>query len=589
MKLRDYQNAAVQSIFDYFAHGGKDGRPGGNPLVGMPTGTGKSLVLSEFIRRAYTTYPGQRIIKLTHVKELIAQNHKTLRKIWPNAPAGIYSAGLGKKQACFPVTFAGIASVYKQARIFGHIDIVLIDEAHLLSPKQGTMYQSFLGDLKDINPYLRVVGFTATHYRVGQGLLTEGEGIFDGLCFDLTRLDSFNWLLTEGYLSPLIPKRTSTELPVEGVRIQGGEYVQSDLQEAVDKNEITSATLREAVELATDREHWLVFGSGINHVLHITDALNELGITATCVHSKMPDKERDKNIADFKAGRYKAMVNNGILTTGFDFPEIDLIVMLRPTNSPGLWVQMLGRGTRPVYAEGFDLETATGRIGAQQAGPKKNCLVLDFAGNTRRLGPINDPVLPRPKGAGGGGAAPVKLCEACGCYNHASVRFCVYCRVEFPIHVKLQQTASTDELIKTNVPKIEKMKVSRVTFREHRKQRFDKDSGGMVPIEDRPPVLRVTYLCGLRTFDEWICLEHEGFPGRKAREWWKKMSKAYTWAHGQLQAGVSIEDPNVKHGLRIPETVEEAISRHGEINIPSSILIHTNRPHPEITGHEFES
>jgi DNA repair protein RadD len=520
----------------------------------LPTGTGKSLVIAEFIKRAFQTYPTSRFIKLTHVKELIEQNYKTLIRQWPTAPCGIFSAGLGRKQSNLPITFAGIASVVNCAEEFGHIDMVFIDEAHLVSPKDGTMYQKFLTILRNRNPMLKVVGFTATHYRLGQGLLTEAGGLFTDVCFDLTYLEAFNWLINEGYLCPLIPKRTNAELNLDAVRIQAGEYVQKDLQEAVDREEITFATLKETLAYASDRNHWLVFASGIEHAVHVRDMIESFGIPATVVHSKMSDGERDRNIADFKAGKYRAMVNNGILTTGFDFPEIDLIVMLRPTQSPGLWVQMLGRGTRPVYAEGFDLSTSRGRLGAQQAGPKKNCLVLDFAGNTRRLGPINDPVIPRKKGKKGCGHAPVKTCEVCGVYNHASVRFCTACGAEFHSQIKFGPNASTDELIRQGTPEVSKFKVDRVTYSVHRK-------------EGRPDSIEVSYFTGLRMFKEWVCLEHEGYAKKKSRDWWRQRTS---------------------HADNVPQTTFEAMQRITNLRVPTHINVWVNKKHPEIMGYLYE-
>lgn len=547
IQLRDYQDGAVDAIFRYFEKGGK-----GNPLVAMPTGTGKSIVIAEFIRRAYLAYPGQRFIKLTHVKELIGQNYRTLRNVWQTAPCGIYSAGLGQRQSHFPITFAGIASVVNNPELFGKIDLAFIDEAHLVSPKDGTMYQRFIRKLTAVNPYLKVIGFTATHYRLGQGLLTEPGSIFTDVCFNMTSLESFNWLIEEGYLSPLIPKRTGTVLNVDGVQTHAGEYVQKQLQEAVDKNEITHAALKETIELSENRNHWLVFASGVDHAIHVRDMLESLGVRATCVHSRMSDDERDKNIEDFKAGHYTAMVNNGILTTGFDYPEIDLIVMLRPTQSPGLWVQMLGRGTRPVYAPGFALEEREGRLNAQASGPKQNCLVLDFAGNTRRLGPINDPIIPRRKGAGlGNGVAPVKLCEHCGTYNHASVRFCINCKAEFHITVKIHTGASTEKLIAENAPKVETFQVSRVVYQKHRK-------------EGRPDTIKVSYYCGLRKFDEWICLEHEGFARKKARDWWRQRA-----------------------GTEPPPTTAVAMESVEGLKIPKIIRVWVNKKYPEIISYVY--
>lgn len=397
MQFRDYQDYAIESIFRYFEEGGE-----GNPVVAMPTGTGKSVVIGGFIQRAFQRYPGQRVMKLTHVKELIEQNFEKLLAIWPTAPAGIFSAGLRRRDAYCPITYAGIATAIKAVETFGHVDLLLIDECHLVSPKADTMYQAFINGLKKVNPYLKVIGFTATHYRMGQGLLIEEGGLFTDVCVDMTTLEAFNWFLAEGYLCPLVPRPTRTELDVEGVEIRQGEYNLKQLQEAVDRDEVTHAALLEALEMGHDRQHWLVFASGVEHAIHVAAMLESLGVSATCVHSKMSDGERDQRLADYKAGKYRAMVNNGILTTGFDFPAIDLIVMLRPTQSPGLWVQMLGRGTRPLYAPGFDLETTEGRLAAIINSPKRNCLVLDFAGNTRRLGPINDPVIPKRKGKGGG-------------------------------------------------------------------------------------------------------------------------------------------------------------------------------------------
>lgn len=546
MILRDYQEAAVCSIFEYFASG-----KAGNPIVAMPTGTGKSVVLGEFIKRALQTYPGTRVMKLTHVKELINQNADKLRQLWPEAPLGVYSAGLGHKDQGCPITFGGVASVAKASPlIFGRIDLLLIDECHLVSQKETTMYRVIIDVLKALNPNLKVIGFTATHYRLGHGMLTEDGGIFTDLCFDMTRMTPFNWFLDQGYLAKLIPRTTAAEFDLSNVRISGGEYKQDDLQAAVDKSEVTYAACRELCQWGQDRDHWLIFASGIEHAEHVTDCLESMGISTTSVHSKMPEQMRDTRIAEFVQGKHRAMINNGILTTGFDFPGIDLIGMLRATLSPGLWVQMLGRGTRPVYASGFDLNSVEGRHKAIENGPKQNCLVLDFAGNTRRLGPINDPVLPRKKGKGKG-EAPIKICEVCGTYNHASVRFCEGCGTEFVRHLKIDEHAGTDALIATEEVKTEVFKVDRVTYSEHRKQ-------------DRPPSLQVAYYCGLRMFKEWVCFEHEGFAAKRARDWWRERALC---------------EP--------PATTADAIEFLDMLKEPTHIRVWIKPKYDEIIDHDF--
>lgn len=548
MRFRNYQQYAIDSIYEYFESGGK-----GNPIVVMPTGTGKSLVLAGFIKETLRRYPGQRILKLTHVKELIEQNHRTLISLWPSAPAGVYSSGLGRKDIGYPITFAGIASAARKPQTFGWVDLVLIDECHLVSPKANTQYRKLLEALREVNPKLRVIGLTATHFRLGQGLLTQGEGrLFTDICVDMSRLSAFNWFIEEGYLLPLVPRATSYTLDLSDVGTVSGDYNQKDLQRTLDRQSVTEAALQEAVNLSAGRKHWLVFASGVDHAVHISEHLNSIGVPSTYIHAKMSDDERDERLRDYKAGRYTAMVNNGILTTGFDFPAMDLIVMLRPTQSPGLWVQMLGRGTRPCYADGFDLETAEGRHAAIGNSHKQNCLVLDFAGNTPRLGPINDPVLPKPKGSKGLGAPPVRLCPECETYCHASLRVCPNCDYEFPREIKFNIYAGTDELVANESaleqPNLQWFDVDRITYERHERP-------------GKPVSMVVTYYCGLRRFKEWVCFEHTGYAFHRARSWWRKI---WTWP---------MDNPEDQYYPSSVSNALECLASYSSFSHPSAIKV----------------
>lgn len=535
---RDYQTEAIQSIFTYFA------THSGNPVIAKPTGTGKSIVIAGFLEIVYQHYPNQKVLVLTHVKELIEQNYDKLLRLWPQAPAGIYSAGLNRRDIMHSIIFGGVASVIGKHELFGHVDLVIVDEAHLVSPDKKTMYRKFITELSKVNPALKVIGLTATPWRLGHGLITK-DNLFTDFCFDITGLEAFNRLIGEGYLSSLVPKKTKSELDISGVHMRGGEFIESELQQAVDREEVTYAALKETMEEGADRDKWLIFTSGIKHSVHAAEMLNSLGIPCGTVHSKMSSKDRAETLAAFRDGRLRAVTNNNVLTTGFDLPEIDLICMLRPTASAILWIQMLGRGTRPVYAEGFDLTTIEGRLAAIQEGGKQNCLVLDFAGNTRRLGPINDPVIPKRKGKKGGDA-PVKLCEACGTYNHASVRHCVQCGAEFQFIVKLRQEASTDDLIKGDLPVIESYKVDHITYTKHTKH------NGSVS-------MKVSYYCNLRSFKEFVCIGYSGFPLRKAKAWWAERSD-----------------------LPLPETVDDGLQLVTHLKAPTHIRVWVNKKYPEI-------
>ena len=528
LQPRSYQVEAVGSLYQYFS------TQSGNPVLALPTGTGKSVIIAMFLQSILYQFPGQRVMVLTHVKELIQQNYDKLMTLWPAAPAGVYSAGLNRRETNRKITFAGIGSVAKRADHFGHIDIVVIDEAHLVSPNDETMYQAFLNALRAVNPLLKVVGLTATPWRLGTGRITE-DGIFTDVCFDITGLHAFNRLIAEGFLAPLIPRQTKQILDTEGIHMRGGEFIASELQHAVDKYDITHNAIKETLELAHERRHWLVFASGVEHACNIADMLNDMGVPAVAIHSKMGDAARDQAISDFKSGKYRAAVNNNVLTTGFDFPAIDCIIVLRPTASTVLWVQMLGRGTRPSPGTG-----------------KENCLVLDFAGNTRRLGPINDPVIPRKKGKGPKGEAPVKLCGACATYNHASATHCCYCGAEFSFQVKIKQTAASDELLRGDAPIVEVFPVDHITYSRHEKV-------------GRPPMLKVTYYCGLRSFSEYVCIEHEGFAGRKARQWWReRTSQAF------------------------PESTDDALNVASNVSAATHLRVWVNKQYPEILGHCFD-
>jgi DNA repair protein RadD len=531
---RPYQEDATYSIFTFF---GK--KPTGNPLISMPTGTGKAVVISNFLRMVLYYYPKQRIIQAVHTKELVKQNHDKFVDMWGGpAPAGIYCAGLNEKDTISPIIFASFASMLKNIDAFGHRDLLIIDESHCVSPNEHSGYMKIINRLTEINPALRVIGFSATNFRMGQGLLTD-DGIFTDVCYDLTSVDEFNRLIAQGYLCPLVAQPTSIEIDTSDIKIVNGDYGKRQSDEAADK--IMYEALKESVERGYDQQSWLVFCAGIKSSEHAAEILNSFGISSAAVHSKLPDKVRDKYIADYKLGKIKALCGMGLFTTGFDHPPADFCIMLRPTVSPGLHVQMLGRLTRPY--DGSD---------PNFPNVKKYGLVLDFAGNCKRNGPINDPRIPRKKGKGTG-EVPIKICEECGTYNHAAARFCCNpdCNVEFKFQTKLTNVAYTGAIIKSEAPILETFDVSKVIYHRHDKV------GSM-------PTIKVSYFSGLKRFTEYVCLEHKGFARRKAESWWKQ-----------------------RHNSEPPKTTDEALSIITMLRTPKRIRVWTNKKYAEIMQVEW--
>lgn len=133
MQLRDYQQRAIDQLYDWFRS-----NPEGNPCLVLPTGAGKSHIVAALCKNALQSWPDTRVLMLTHQKELIEQNAEKLRQHWPGAPMGIYSASVGKRQAGEPITFAGIQSVRSKPHLFGHIDLVIIDECFVAGTKIST-------------------------------------------------------------------------------------------------------------------------------------------------------------------------------------------------------------------------------------------------------------------------------------------------------------------------------------------------------------------------------------------------------------------------------------------------------------------
>lgn len=399
LSLREYQRKAVQSVFDYLAE-----NPGKNPCLVLPTGSGKSVCVAAFVMACLEWWPDSRVLVVTHQKELVEQDAKTLHRILPGLSIGIYSAAMGSKDLSQPVTFASIQSIYRTS--IPDIRFLLIDEAHLINNESKGMYRTMLSRSR-----ARVIGLTATPYRMGQGYLTDGDGIFDDLIEPVSILE----LQGLGFLAKLRNKGTFTKLDVSGMHLRGGEFISSELQERNDTFETNEAVCDEIIRSAEvyGRRHILVFCTGVEHAAHVAGILNEKGMAARDINGTMDRDTREEILYQFTHGSITALTNVDLLTTGFDFPDIDMICMLRPTMSPGLYLQMAGRGLR-LKSDGGD------------------CLVLDFAGNVTRHGPIAFVAPPRKKGEGKGGVAPCKECPQCLEIVPLSLAVCPSCGYVFP-------------------------------------------------------------------------------------------------------------------------------------------------------------
>jgi len=501
-------------------------------IISLPTGSGKSHVLCLLIEELIKLYteehnnPAPSVLVLSHNKEILTQDHKILTSHFAKSRTaiGLHSAGLGVRER-EQITVAGIQSIYKADGWTP--DIVIIDECHLVPRTGEGMYRSFLAH----HPDARLIGLTATPYRAKHGLLHKGEGaLFNAISFDMSNLVGFNQLVMDGYLSKLLSRNAKDRFNVEGVKVVGGEYSVADLADRFDRDAIVKSAIKEVVAVGARYKTWLIFAIDIAHAENITEELRQHGISAKCVHSKTSKEERVQAIEDARRGNVTALVNVNILTTGVDLPNIDLIVLLRPTMSPVLHVQMLGRGARVVYAPGYDTSTKEGRLDAINKGPKPFCRVLDFAGNIERLGPIND-IHVRAKGKGKKGGQFVKTCNACDTLCHPRVTVCPFCGAEFKFLQKIttQSDRHNDAIISSRKKEVADywVPVASVEYNMHKAAGTGK------------PSLRVTYKTskGLlaASYSEWVCYGRPGLMGRRALTWVRNRWRG----HGSLPANLS--------------------------------------------------
>lgn len=503
MELRGYQQIAVNAVYDYMRKSDL------NPCVVLPTGAGKSIVIAKIVTDAVTLWQGRCLI-LAHVKELLEQNAAKIAALCPEIDIGIFSAGLNSRNTRERVIVAGIQSVYDKAAQLGSFDLVLIDEAHLIPPDGDGMYRSFLDDMKKINPNIRLIGLTATPYRLKGGLICRKENLLNEVCCEI----GVRELIVAGYLSKLRSKNGKYKADLDNLHIRGGEFVAEDVEKAMDNERLVTAACREIAELCKDRKKVLIFASSIDHCRHIAETIRDqtheecgivTGHTPKLERAEILDRFRgitQKNLFGEAKPELKYLVNVGVLTTGFDAPAIDCVAILRPTNSAGLYYQMVGRG--------FRLSPDTG---------KTDCLILDYGGNIMRHGPVDMIRITENPGRKGNGGAPVRECPQCQSVFPAGRTACPDCGYEFPREdreLRHDSRACSDGILSGESSELE-YPVKDVYYCTHTKRNAD---------EGTPKTMRIDYMIGFNDFQaEWVCPEHTGYARRKFEKWWRERTE----------------------------------------------------------------
>lgn len=481
---RPYQDTALEALRLHICE--KES----NPCVVIPTGGGKSALIAWAIQEWKEQSPWFRCIILAHRKELIEQNAAELRVLYPDGDIGIYSAALKQRDFDASILYASIDSVYKRAGEFTPWDVIMVDEAHRIPFSGEGKYRTFINESRKYNKDLKIIGWTATPFRMAGGQICHKDHILNEVCYEAKVMD----LIKDGFLCPLRSKVGMTQPKLKDVkRNSGGDYILKSLAEVTNRCNVVTAAVAEAARIikAEERRAAIFFCVDIEHCKAVSHELWGNGIPAPYIISKTPQHLRDRISKDFKAGRLRAICNVNVYTEGFNAEHVDCIVLLRPTLSPGLFSQMVGRGLRihPCITD---------------------CLVLDFAGCIEEHGPID--LL-------GGERTVMAVCRECREAFSRAIRTCPACGWNIP----KQEVERLDE-IEQKKRRLHGDKASRkailsgepVTYKvddvlvnRHRK-------------EGSPDSLRIQYRCGLSMFREWVCLDHPGYSGRLAQIWWAK-------------------------------------------------------------------
>jgi len=536
MILRDYQSRAVTDLFAWWTKHQEDHDI---PLLVLPTAAGKSVICAEIVRQMWEQWPlfQPRTVVLVPSKELAEQNAAKLRALLPHTiSVGYVSASLGAKKYNADVIVATIGSIHKAAHLLGNIKAVVIDEAHLVSQKAGDagMYRTFLSNLGEICKF-RTVGMTATPFRGNGVWLTDGdEPLFTGIASRV----SMRELLSAKFIAPLVPptKHIETRIDASHVGISNGDYKVGELSREVEK--YLAKVAIEATRIASERKKWIAFTPSVANAESLSDKLNRRGIVSAVVCGETPKQEREDLIRQFKEHQIHCLVTVLALSVGFDVPDVDCIVWCRPTKSPVLYVQGMGRGTR--IADGKD-----------------DCLVLDFTDTVERLGPV-DTIQGRTKKRSGPQEAPYSICPDCGERNAPAALICIHCHgqireeEEKPLDAKVSLAALLSSA--SEIGELIWHDVTRVDYAIHRK-------------EGKPDSLRVDYYSGLlRCASEWVCFDHHGYAKEKAYQWWSR------------------RNPN---GIQ-PNNTFVAFGLNKQLSSPRRIATRRNGKYTEVKHYEFD-
>jgi len=505
--LRPYQLRTLDTAWDalQFKH---------NVLLVAPCAAGKTILFSKLIQRLLRENPAFRAMVLTDREILVTQSRDKLASVAPELAEniGIVCASVTTTKALDRrVTIASRQTLINNLDAFPPVQLVIVDECHLMAlptedDHEPDQFAIIINRLRDYNPNLRLLGCTASPYRLNTGYIFGSENrpgslpYFDQIDAQITTAE----LLAGGYIAPLVGRAEANDdfaSDLANVGTVAGEFNIGQLSSMMCKATHVQSCVDAWKKYASDRKKTLVFCCTIEHAEAVAAAFNDAGIPAAAIHSKLSPLDEQIRFAALEQGTMRVFTSVAKLTTGLDITDLDAGIFARPTKSTALYLQIVGRFQR--LAEG-----------------KENALILDLVGATTGFGTDMDNLrVAVPRWAEGEGEPITKICPGenidgtvCGKSVHAAMRYCPHCGFAFPF----------EEAVEAELPGLKKIEfnkkdqpepydVAHVDYDIHE----SKKSGKFL--------IKVTYRCGLNLFfNEWICLPdfYKGYAVAKAEAWW---------------------------------------------------------------------
>ncbi len=346
MILYPFQREAKDAVLRHWENGNRAA------LVSLPTGSGKTVVFSDILQSSLNGSNDKGLV-LVHRDELLRQTIEKLNFVWPGVKLSTVDAGSSNFGG--QLTIASVMSMVRRLDKIPRIQKVVTDEAHHAPARSWLKIYRRMGELFSDWQHL---GVTATPIR------TKGASDLEAIFGKPVYVKSIFELIVEGYLSPLKGLEVKTEISVEDVGVQGGDFIAQELSRVINTKERNHLVVENYLELAADRKA-LVFAADLNHARNLAEMFKAHGVSSAWVSGETPLSLRRTFLEKLHTGEIKVIVNCMVFTEGFDEPSLDAILVARPTRSLVLYCQMIGRGLRPYPG-------------------KKNCLFIDFVDNSSK-------------------------------------------------------------------------------------------------------------------------------------------------------------------------------------------------------------